>query len=338
MIYEYCKFANNHTVTYKDFSEIRKDRVQSEKSKENLIQRHKNKTYNGYMSKATARKCKEHINVLINALRYGTNSNRKATFVTLTLPATQFHEDNYIKRHFLNYFITSMKRKTDLKHLFWRAEAQKNDNIHFHILCDCYIDKNLIRGHWNRILHKHGYIQQYRHNQLKHHKKGFTVRKELLANWSISQQRKAYDYGMKSDWQNPNSSDIHALYSINNVAAYICKYMTKAPDSEKDSEGNIKFLERPINGRIWGTTKELKKYKYFKAEVAAHDFEMSAYNYKVTDYLNKLENDLNTRYINDEFIDLYLHKKPTSELLQKHSTILFNDYKRHYANIYSQLY
>jgi len=327
MIYENIKFANNYTVTYKDFSDIKKKGKVTEKSKANLLQNDKKKKKNGYMSRATASKCKEHINVLILALKHGSKGKRQATFVTLTLPCKQLHDDNFIKREMLNHFLITAKRKYDVKNLFWRAEAQKNDNIHFHILFDNFVEWNMIRGHWNAILHKYGYIDLYRNNQKNFHKLGFTVREELLPKWSKEKQEKAYKYGVKSNWNNPNTTDIHGLYKVKNIASYICKYMTKSDETA-----------RSISGRIWGATTELKKYKYFNTELAAHDFDISAYNSDVTRYLTKLDNDVSIRKKGDDFFQLYLHQETTEKLLKKHSKVLYKQYKEHYKYIYNQLY
>lgn len=60
----------------------------------------------------------------------------------------------------------------------------------------------------------------------------------------------AYNYGVKTAWQDPNSTDIHGLYKIKNVPAYISKYMSK---SETNKE---------LKGRLWGCSDNLKLLKY----------------------------------------------------------------------------
>lgn len=327
MISENIKIGIHHSVTYKDFSQVQKKRVVTEESKANLIQRNKGKTYNGYMSKNTARKVKENINVLILILKYGSKGARRPTFVTLTLPATQLHDDNEIKRNMLNDFIRNMKRKTDTRHNVWRAEPQKNGNIHFHLLMDTFIEWKLIRGHWNRIMNRYGYIDEYRKNMNNFHKNGFTIRKDLLPRWTIEKQKAAYQYGIKSNWSNPNTTDIHALYRTKSVGAYITKYMCKS-----DTTG------RTIKGRIWGATKEVKKLKYYTDTVAIHDFLHTANNYEVIDYLQEIEKDLNTRAIHEDYFSLYTHKTSSDDLLKSKSKTLYAKYCDYYQNIYNQIY
>ena len=38
---------------------------------------------------------------------------------------------------------------------------------------------------------------------------------------------KRFEYGKKTNWSDPNTTDIHSVYKINNLAAYLSKYMAK---------------------------------------------------------------------------------------------------------------
>ena len=360
MLYEQIKFSNNHIVTYIDYSTLpKKEKNRSINSDANLIQLTK-KSYNGYMSKSTAKKCKEYINVLINALYFGSRGKRKPTFVTLTLSAKQKHTDNELKRGALDAFLIYAKRNWNVKNQFWRAEPQENGNLHFHILFDTFVDWRLILGHWNKIQHKLGYIGDYRNNMNAFHSNGFSVRTDLLEKWSYESQKKAYEYGIKTNWSNPNSTDIHALKSVKNVAGYICKYMTKGTDAhlelkllnealedatdekiinEIQSEINrVGAAYRIVKGRIWGTTKALKKYKYFTDVIARHDFDRVGYNYETIDYYNELKKDSKNIVKESEHFNLIVHRKSQSELLRKHAPSLYKKYKSYYQNIYKELY
>jgi hypothetical protein len=117
------------------------------------------------------------------------------TFVTLTLPAKQNHDDNHIKRTCLTPFIENLKRKHNVWNYFWRAESQKNGNIHFHLLIDSFINHTVLRDLWNHTVEKLGYIDTFE----KEHKH-----------------------------RNPNSTDIRKLKGIHNPEAYVIKYCCKA--------------------------------------------------------------------------------------------------------------
>jgi hypothetical protein len=87
-----------------------------------------------------------------------------------------------------------MANRYNLKNYIWKAEVQKNGNIHFHILQETYVHHSDLRALWNSCQDKLGYVQEFTDR----------VHKE-----------------------NPNSTDIHALKGVRNVEAYVSKYMSK---------------------------------------------------------------------------------------------------------------
>lgn len=140
----------------------------------------------------------------------------KVNFITLTLSGEQRHSDQVIKKELLNHFLQVAKYKWGVKNYVWRAETQKRGAIHFHILTDKYIAWSDLRTTWNRIQAKLGYVQQY------FEKFGKT---------------------------NPNSTDIHSIRKVKNLAAYISKYCTKESQY------------RSIDGKQWGLSLGLSKLK-----------------------------------------------------------------------------
>lgn len=171
----------------------------------------------------------------------------KLGFLTLTLPALQGTiTDDYIKRSVLNHFLTDCRRYLGLRNYVWKAEAQENGNIHFHITTDCFLPHDVTRKFWNTALKKTGLIQQYRTNMKEYHKNGFTCREDLLKYWDLEKQEKAYEYGIKTNWSNPNTIDIHSVRKIRNMASYLVDYMCKKEENK-----------RPIVGKIWGCSKNL---------------------------------------------------------------------------------
>lgn len=184
----------------------------------------------------------------------------KVAFVTLTLPSAQIHSDKEIINTCLNQFLIEIKKNYKVKNYIWRAEKQQNNNIHFHILIDKFIDYQELRDRWNRITEKLGYVTRYREEQQNWHKNGFRVRKELLKTWPYEKQKKAYERGSKIHWNSPNSTDIHSLQKITNIKAYITKYLTKNPESNTSTDKE-ECQERTQTGRIWGCNRELSNLK-----------------------------------------------------------------------------
>lgn len=170
-------------------------------------------------------------------------------FLTLTLPSEQQHTDRELKRLALNPMLIWLRRSQKVSSHLWVAEKQQNGNLHFHILINRKVHYNDICRQWNNILRPLGYIDRYKQNQLEWHKNGFKCREWLTDHWSIKDQYRAYCMGMATDWQNPNSTDIHTLKKINNVGQYLCKELTKG------SKGQC------IDGKIYGNSDHLSHIK-----------------------------------------------------------------------------
>lgn len=123
----------------------------------------------GVMTVGAAKRCHKYLDLWFNSIhayyqKYNAGCFKHKhflTFVTLTLPSSQQHSDENIKRNILWPFIEIIKRYYGVQEYIWRAEKQQNGNIHFHILIDKYIRHDLIRFHWNFGLNKYGYIDAY---------------------------------------------------------------------------------------------------------------------------------------------------------------------------------
>lgn len=118
----------------------------------------------------------------------------KINFITLTLPSKQSESDTDFKHKYLNQFLIEAKKKWNLINYVWKAERQKNGNIHIHIVSDVFIPWLELRNVWNRILNKENYIEEY-YKKWKH--------------------------------DNPNSTDIHSIKESEKIMGYMSKYITK---------------------------------------------------------------------------------------------------------------
>lgn len=82
-------------------------------------------------------------------------------FITLTLPSKQRHSDDFIKREMLVPFIQWLTKTQGAYMWLWKAEAQCNGNIHFHITTHVFVHWKSIRAKWNYICAKHGYVKMF---------------------------------------------------------------------------------------------------------------------------------------------------------------------------------
>jgi hypothetical protein len=169
----------------------------------------------------------------------------KVGFITLTLPSEQVHTDQEIKEIVLNHFLVEARKKWNVSKYVWKAERQKNGNIHFHVLTDRFVPYQDLRDTWNRIINKLGYVDRF---QQKHGKR------------------------------KPNTTDVHSLYKVKNISSYVTKYMMKRDFNSREKvsaqlflykkqyvKGNVtvssgaKEYLRSISdvGRIWACSQQL---------------------------------------------------------------------------------
>lgn len=131
----------------------------------------------------------------------------RVNFITLTLPAPQGQlSDKELKQKCLKQWIEHWKDRCPGMSYVWRAERQKNGNLHFHLVTDRYIHYKDLRDSWNRALGSTGLIDAFQ---------------------------------AKNGHRHPNSTDVHAVKAIRNLGAYIAKYMSKTESKAQPIEGRV---------------------------------------------------------------------------------------------------
>lgn len=224
-----------------------------------------NNNHSGVVSCKAARRIRKAISWLnaISPWTMETNPTTKSalpfklSFLTLTLCAPQMHTDQEIKYKMLHPWLTHMCRKYKIKSYLWRAEPQANGNIHFHFVCNKFMNLFVVRRSWNASLKRLGYVEAYRQRQKAWHNGTFRARPELFKTWSKEQQQKAYTHGVATNWSDPNSTDLHSLHKVENVDAYLSKYLCKNESA------------REIKGRLWFISRSLSDIKPLKIQRSA---------------------------------------------------------------------
>jgi hypothetical protein len=280
------------------------------------------KSPQGLVSKRAAAKIKHAIDWLLYIANdksvisnySGRRFKFKLSFITLTLSSKQVHSDAEIKSQLLNQFLIEARKKWNVKHYLWRAEAQINGNIHFHILCDKFIPWSELRDTWNRIQNKLGYVDNYREEMRAFHKGGFKVRQELLSKWSYKNQVRAYRTGCQRDWSSPNSTDIHSVANIKNLPSYLSKYCTKQTET------------RLIEGNVWNLSESLSKIN------GATDVIYSEMMEEISTIFKKFPAKVHhEKYYTIAYIPVHLWRSVVSDKLIS----LFNEYLEYYKNFYT---
>jgi hypothetical protein len=145
------------------------------------------------------------------------------SFITLTIPANEKHlTASEGHKLLLAPWLLMMKRKANMTTYLWKAEFQKNGQLHYHITTPSWIHYSIIKNNWNNLLSKKG----------------------MLQNWFSRFPDKM-----------PNSTDVHKVYKMDNIGAYLRKYLSK-------SDQNIE-----TKGKIWDCSQNLKSNKNFSIPI-----------------------------------------------------------------------
>lgn len=254
--------TDNSICMYQEILDRKKRSDKQRDSESNL----KDIQYNGFMSPKTKSKVRKYLSVWLNGVDqnnryYHRRYKNKAiypTFVTLTLPSKQIHKDLELKRKLLNNIIVWLRESKGVKHYYWRAEPQKNKNIHFHIICDRFIDHVELKQAWNTQISKLGYIDAYRKRMSKLTFPEYYALVKKYKNMTFDKAKSNFIKSTKQNWSQPNSTDIHRLSNIRSLSSYVIKYMTKTDSCRK------------IEGRIHGGSDTLKKLTAFN-EIMGQD-------------------------------------------------------------------
>jgi len=238
--------------------------------------------YTGKLTESAKSNLRFAINLLVEQAKWKEVQNPttkrfyrfKINFITLTLSGKQRSvSDRTIKSKMLFPFIRNMRNVYGLRSYVWRAERQKNGNIHFHLTTDTYIPYDAIRDAWNFQQAKFHFIDEFnsRHNS-----------------------------------EFPNSTDVHSVQSIKNLASYLVKYMSK-------NEASLDTIE----GKVWDCSKNLKTKERVVFEMSEQDFSM----------LSNIERKLPDRLKSNDFCSvLPLSRKEMSTLLPGAYWKKYNDW------------
>ena len=417
-------------------------RTQHESSRENL--KTVGNEFNGYMSANTSRYVDRVVSNWLTAIELN-EANKSVdfskqvyvTFLTLTLPCKQVHGDNTLKNRLLDPLVewlrnSSGKSQRDgcaVEAYLWRAEAQKNGNIHFHLIIDRWIDHERVRKKWNQIIERLKYITMYRNVQNYNHRNGFQFSEsqavkqieklQYVVQYAIKDgkiipetkyvehpmvraslnaiivealalsptefvkrerakaigldtdtarmlvyrmQHKAWEIGVKNNWSNPNTTDIHKLGNIDSISAYITKYVKKMDIIEpilaknqrafvKELDGKkriytlkeggvwenlldyydtdaplyiVEFTSRKVRGKIWGKSRNLSDGENGKKIQAAQFVTETKILYEDERFGRKI-----TAYSHEEEVVKYVEKVkeqiPEAEIIRL-AEIIDSDY------------
>ena len=218
----------------------------------------------GFISRDAARRIRNIINDWTQAVNCGSQWAKSQgaehgiffSFCTLTLPVKQMHSDKVLKQDLLNPFIKALQRDQGVINYLWRAEPQRNGNIHFHLFLDKFVPFDLIARYWEYHLEFRGYITAY---------------------------------AEQSGSLFPPATQIVRVPRDGQLRDYIAKYLSKAQARRRSvmpSEGGkvtrvsywaegeekdgtkYEYEVRAISGRVWGCSDLLRQLRPFNVLVS----------------------------------------------------------------------
>lgn len=196
----------------------------------------------------------------------------RAGLATVSLPTgCENVSEKFFRDTLLVSILSAMDYKWGLKNYIWKIERQKNGTLHAHITVDKFIPHKWLLETWNRLLDKHGLLEEYSEKfkamSLRSYvayrqstdTKNYTVRFKSHRSY-VEALVNAYRKGESQGWKMPNCTDIHAVKNVRNLASYMVKYMSKDPN-----------LGESFKGRFWACSHALSKLRTITVNLPEKD-------------------------------------------------------------------
>gem|GEM_PF-2924038 len=184
------------------------------------------KNYSGKVTEGAKKRMSKAIDLLLQASpmqkvynpilkRY---QHFQLTFLTLTIAEDGIMLDaKYCYNYLLLPFLRILREKYNVVNYVWKVELQERGQIHYHLTLNKFIMFNELQIEWNMLQKKLGLLDSF-YQKFQHYE--------------------------------PNGIDIHAVYKVNDIKAYLLKYLKKTEQNQTT-----------INSKIWGCSENLRHAK-----------------------------------------------------------------------------
>jgi hypothetical protein len=199
--------------------------------------------------------------------------NFKLNFITLTLSSKQVHPTAEITEKCFNQFLTEIRKMYKMENYVWRLEFQKNGNVHYHIVTDCYTDFHIVNKIWNRCQDKLGYVAAYTKKHITMSLNDYVREYEDNGKVSFEKLRYRYAKGKGSGWKIPNSTDVKSVSSGKQISFYIAKYFSKK-ENRNNACNPLDTKENSIGLRLWFCSRSLSKLSAIRDFVPAFKLDL----------------------------------------------------------------
>ena len=217
--------VRNNALLYYELS----DNLTGRKFKEGIT-----KAYSGRVTIGAKKRLQRAIDILVQKspprLTYNPVTQKtfpfKVNFITLTFSCSRFINGKEAYSNMMKPFLRFMRKRGMFSYV-WKAEFQSEKDyqgkykenggqLHYHLASNQFIPWQDMRKQWNRLQRKNGYLEEY---------------------------------GLKHGSYNANSTDVHSVYQVNDIVAYLSKYMSKEAD-------------RVLDGKVWDSSKDCKENRF----------------------------------------------------------------------------
>lgn len=222
------QFRSKSIIAYRKYHRPDGDFVQSSLFKANASKLKHREKYTGKITAGAKKRLSKALSLLVQTAKREyvfnpvTNKHQehRLSFITLTLPDVAESKDaKFVHKELLQPFLQTMRRKHGMRTYLWKAELQKNGSVHYHITTTAFIPYYDIRDRWNTLVRKHGMLDKF---------------------------KKQYGH------DNPNSIDIHSVQKVQDMEAYLLKYISKETQNEI-----------ALSGKVWDCSLNLKRSEYY---------------------------------------------------------------------------
>lgn len=282
---------NSALCEYFEFADLPKRTTSQLSTERNL-----SKTYKGEISKLSKKNIARALQLLLQSspMRWydnpitGKRNSHRLTFITLTFSCSKNVLLSEEYENSLKPFLRWLREVKKCDDYIWKAEYQKRGQLHYHITTNQFIRYDEIRTKWNDIQFKNGYLNEY------------------------------YE---KNNHYNAPSTEIAAVYKIDDIESYLIKYMmkdVKSDDNEVQNDINCKN----VSGKVWGCSDRLRGKKYFTIQNINEDITEAIKSKIQAGKLKELENIEHCRYYK------VTNKKDYKELFTKEDIKTIQSYAK----------
>ncbi len=211
----------------------------------NMVEQQK-RSYSGRLTPGAKKRLTKAITLMVQGTRrrwiYNPVSKREhlhqLSFVTLTVAGgNETLDGKTAYKKLLSGFLQWLRKTKKVNTYIWKAELQKNGQLHYHVTCPDFIHHREIRTKWNELQRKAGlldaYCERYGH----------------------------YD---------PNSTDVHSVHKMHDAAAYMVKEIAKSFQNETSLGGKVWDCSANLSAAKYYTA-EMKQDHFLFLETAVNE-------------------------------------------------------------------